>query len=317
MVKYATRFGILGLIIWSAGALFNSIACMLPTFEILFIALGLGFLAGAVHLTLTQSWHKIKPKSPYVLVGFIGIFGNELCYVSAFKFAPAAHITLINYLWPIIVVAISSYFSKDKFNFRMVIAAILGFCSIAYLIMNDSEVLFDYQCWFGYLLVILGTMMWSTYILSNQKGNSIASEMIIPYCGMGALISLGIHYQTETFVIPDLQQSFALLWLGIMSMYVAFRCWNFGISHGKVSTLSVLSYNNVMISTLLLIIFNQTTFNPQLIFSVLGLMLASALSIFEFNQIKNIMTKIFIKKEFETLAPNRTNTSKSAKIAPP
>lgn len=316
MVQHATKIGVIGLLIWSAGALFNSFACMLPTFEILTIALGIAFLVGALHLSVTKTWHKLKPISIYVFFGFLGVFGNELCYVSAFKFAPAAHITLINYLWPIMVIALSNCLSNDKLSLRIIIAAVLGFCSVAYITLSDSNAQFDIECWLGYLLVILGTIMWSLYILANRSKSSIPSEMITPYCGIGAIISLVIHYQTETFIIPDLQQTLALLWLGIMGMYVAFRCWNFGISLGKVSILSVLSYNNVLISTLLLIIFNQTAFNPQLIFSVLGLMLASVLSIFELALIKDTIKALYKKKSFLFSTSLRPQAEESTKSKP-
>lgn len=301
MDQYATKIGIVALLIWSGSALFNSMASALPTFEILSFALGLGFFAGSLHLTYTHSWYKLKQKSIYTLLGFLGVFGNELCYVSAFKFAPAAHITLINYLWPIIVIAGSGCLPNEKFNLRILFASLIGFSSVAYIIIKDSSAHLYSQYWLGYFLVILGTMMWSIYILVNRGIAAIPNEMMTLYCGIGFIISLLIHLKIETFIIPDRQQFLALLWLGIMSMCIAFKCWNFGTLHGNVELLSVLSYNNVLISTILLILFNQTDFNSQLIFSVFGLMLASILSYFDLKFIKDKYQQI--KEKIYSIEP--------------
>jgi len=297
MVPYATRIGIIGLIIWSASALFNSIAAALPTFEILTFALGLGFLAGSVYLTFNKSWHKLKQNSIFTFLGFLGVFGNEFFFVSAFKMAPAAHITLINYLWPIIVVACLSSMPKQEFCLRTILAAIIGFVSVAYIIIQDSITQFNPQYYLGYLFVVLGTMMWSIYIIVNRRACAIPSEMITLYCGIGAVISLIMHLFTESFIIPDVQQTIALLWLGVMSMCVAFKCWNFGTLHGNIGLLSVLSYNNVLISTILLMLFNNAGFNPHLIISVFGLMLASLLSCCELRVIKEKYQQI-LKSRF-------------------
>jgi len=282
MHQHATKIGTFALVIWSFGPLFNNLVSAVPIFEILSFSFGIGFICGCVYLTVTKNWHKLTQPLVYGVMGFAGIFGNELLFVSAFKFAPAAHITLINYLWPILVLTLTGLIRQDRLSLRYMIAAILGFLSVAFYIVNQIETVISGKYWIGYALVLLGTCCWSMYILANRKQEHMPSEMITIYCGLGFIISLTVHCQTETFYLPTLNEAFALCWLGFMGLGLAFNFWDFGIKWGNPRLLSILSYNTVLLSTLILIGFNQTQFDMSLVVAAVGVTLASLVSLAEY-----------------------------------
>lgn len=273
MGAHATKFGIAGLILWSFAAFFNSQLFAVPVFEILTIALGIGCVGGSLRIVFTRSWHKLKQPLTLYCLGFAGVYGNEVLYVSAFKYAPASHIVLINYLWPILVVLLSFFVPKEKFSARYLFAACIGFASVAIVILQNNMIV-EADYFIGYIMVFLGACMWSLYVLVYRTSTTMSSEMLTVYCGVGCVISLCLHLRLETFYIPTVAESGSLVWLGLIGMCVAFNFWDFGVKQGNVKLLSVLSYNNIILSSGILIIFGEAHFNPALIFSTLGLLLS-------------------------------------------
>lgn len=260
----------MGLVLWAFAAFFNSQLSTVPIFEILTIALGIGFIGGVIRLTIKRSWHKLKQPIGLYLVGFAGVFGNELLYVSSFKYAPASHIVLINYLWPILVVLLASWGVKEKFSWRYFFAALIGFASIGAFILRNEAMIASH--WIGYFFAFLAACFWSLYILVYRNSEKMTPEMLTCYCGMGSVVSLGIHLQTEKFYMPTQWECLSLAWLGAIGMCVAFNFWNFGVKNGNIKLLSILSYNNIILSTGILILLGEAYFEPALLWAIIGLL---------------------------------------------
>ena len=124
--SWATVIGYSGLVLWSLSPLMVAQLNNIPTFEILTIALSISFFVIAVKLTVQKQWQRIKQPLLIWLVGVIGIYGNDLTYIAAFKYAPPAHVDLINYLWPIFVILGSGLLPSEKFTYRHLLAGLLG-----------------------------------------------------------------------------------------------------------------------------------------------------------------------------------------------
>ncbi len=272
MKAHATKIGATGLVLWAFAAFFNSQLSAVPVFEILTIALGIGFLSGLARVVFLKSWSQLKQPIWLYLLGFIGVFGNELLYVSAFKFAPASHIILINYLWPILVVILAGIVFKQTFSWRYFGAALLGFGSVAIFLLKNEAMLAQY--WIGYLFAFFAACCWCLYVLMYRASRTMTAEMLTCYCGMGFILSLFIHLQTETFYLPSQWEWISLIWLGGIGMCIAFNFWNFGIKNGNIKLLSVLSYNNIILSSCILTLFGENYFDLTLMWSMFGLVLS-------------------------------------------
>jgi drug/metabolite transporter (DMT)-like permease len=279
MEKHATKIGVLGLLLWAFAAFFNSQLYRIPIFEILTIALGIGFLGGCIRILTIGTWKELEQPLKFYLIGFLGVFGNELLYVSAFKFAPPCHIVLINYLWPILVVFFAGSILKEEASWRYGIAAILGFFSIGFFLYQHESVLSQY--WLGYLFAFLAACFWSFYVLAYRRCKAMTPEMLTCYCGLGCIISFFIHHETEVFILPTAWEAISLTWLGIIGMCIAFNFWNFGIKNGNIRLLSILSYNNIILSTAILILLGEAYFEPAILWATMGLVISYSLFIFK------------------------------------
>jgi drug/metabolite transporter (DMT)-like permease len=122
--------------------------------------------------------------------------------------------------------------------------------------------------------------VWTLYTLFNNQAEKMPREMITLYCGMGFLVALTLHFHTETLYVPTLQESIALVWLGLFGLFIAFNAWDVGIKYGNKRLLSVLTYNNVFFATLLLIAFGQAQFSWPLLFATLGVMIATTIALY-------------------------------------
>jgi drug/metabolite transporter (DMT)-like permease len=265
---WATAIGYSGLILWSLSPLMVAQLKNIPTFEILAIALSISFVVIALKLTIQNQWGRIKQPWLVWLIGVIGIFGNDLTYIAAFKYAPPAHVDLINYLWPIFVILGSSLLPSEKFTYKHLLAGLLGLTGF-YILLTDGTSMAHFRPSYviGYLLALLDALIWAAYTLLARYYGKTPIEMIGMYCGVGALFSLLTHCQFEATIIPSLTQGLIILFIGFSTSGTAYFLWDYGVKHGNFKLLSNLSYGNPIISILLLALFHQAQLTAALLFA--------------------------------------------------
>lgn len=265
-----TLIGYAGLFMWSLAALFTAAVESIPTFEILSIVFIISFSVTAIKLSTSKTWHKVLQPWPIWLLGIIGIYGNDVLYVSAFKHAPAVQADLINYLWPILVILFAGLLPKEKLTAKHIVGGLLGFTG-TYLIVTGGKGLsgFESQYWQGYLLALLDAIVWSGYSLAARHYGKTPVEMIGMYCGVNAVLSLLTHFSFEPTVIPSGIQWAALVAMGFTTQGAAYFLWDYGIKRGDFKLLSVLSYGNPVLSVGFLILFGLATLSTSLIVACL------------------------------------------------
>ncbi len=261
--RYPTFIGYSALIFWALAAPFTVKIKDIPIFETLTIVFTISFFFSAIKLTLCKQWHTLKQPWFLWLIGFLGIYGNDLLYIAAFKHAPAAQADLINYLWPIFVILFTGLLPDEKLSFRHVLAASLGFTGI-YVLINQSGQGMESQYLFGYILAFLDAVIWSIYTLVARRFGKSPVEMIGIYCGVGAICSLFIHFQWETTLIPANNQWLILIVMGMTTQCLAYFFWDFGVKRGDFKLLSILSYGNPILSILFLIFFGMADASYEL-----------------------------------------------------
>lgn len=254
--KSATLIGYYGLFFWTIAPVLVSSVRNIPTFQVLCTALGVSFTSTALFLTYTKRWKLLKQPIRLWIIGILAIYGNDVLYIAAFKYAPPAQADLISYLWPILVILFSGLLPKEKFTLKHLLAGLLGFTGI-YVLLNDRAEFSQFQTEYviGYLLALGSAIVWSIYTLTARHYGQTRSEAIGVYCGVGMLCSLLTHYHLETFVPPTSEQWLAMITMGLTTQGLAYFCWDYGVKRGDFKLLNVLSYSNPIVSVLLLIVF--------------------------------------------------------------
>ncbi|MEO8645191.1 DMT family transporter [Pseudomonas sp.] len=263
----ATAVGVIAIFLWSSLALLTTLTEGIPPFELLALGFGAAFAASLVILGRRgiagfSSW-----RQPWAVwaTGFVGIFVYHALYFFALKAAPAAEASLINYLWPLLLVLLSAFSAGEKLHKRQLLGALLGLAGTALIMQQRATNAGTAMPIAGYLAAFGCALIWSTYSVINRRFSEVPSSIIGGICGLVAVAGLACHLAFETTVQPDFSQWTAIVVLGLGPVGLAFFAWDHATKHGSLATLGALSYLAPLISTLLLITMGRSHASPILI----------------------------------------------------
>lgn len=270
-VHSATAVGVIAIFLWSCLALLTTLTEGLPPFEVLTLSFGVAFVAslmilGRRGLSGFSSW-----RQPWAVwaTGFVGIFIYHALYFFALKAAPAAEASLINYLWPLLLVLLSAFAAGEKLHKRQVLGALLGLAGTALIMQQRGSDITAAMPIPGYLAAFGCALIWAGYSVFNRRFKAVPSSIIGGICGMSAIGGLVCHLAFETTIWPSTSQWAAIIVLGLGPAGLAFFAWDHATKHGSLATLGALSYLAPLISTLLLIVVGRSHASPLLLIPAL------------------------------------------------
>ena len=158
----STFFGILAIMLWGGLALLGLSTQAIPAFQLLAMCFFISALLMFVkRLLCAQPLLKKSQMTPAQwLVGIMGLFGFHFCYFIALKNAPAIEVSLIAYLWPMLLAILVA----DKSNrFKALIGGLVGFIGISFIILDDSGLALNWDYLLGYGLAACCALIWSLY----------------------------------------------------------------------------------------------------------------------------------------------------------
>lgn len=278
-----TCIGFLAIVIWASSPLVNTLLARIPVFELLSYSLWLSGLIGVVRLTWSRRWSAVFQQPWYVwCIGFVGIYSNEVSYVSSLKFAPASHINVINWLWPVMVLVWAKLFLKeDVWDRRVALAALCAFVGVCVMV-SEGHQLQAFHPYFaiGYALALLAALIWSGFTVVSRRFKDAPHEMVHLYCGIASVCSMGLHHRYETHVVPNVSEYGALFVMGFAISGMAYYFWDRGIKKGNLKQLTIMSYSGPIFSLLLLLAFHQAQVTLKIVMAS-ALVLCAALLVRE------------------------------------
>ncbi|MEM8505333.1 MAG: EamA family transporter [Cyanobacteria bacterium P01_D01_bin.1] len=105
----------------------------------------------------------------------------------------------------------------------------------------------------GYLSALLCALVWSSYSILSRRFATVLNNAVGGFCGATAFLAWLCHFLFESTVIPIGKEWLAILCLGLGPVGLAFFTWDYGVKHGNIKVLGILSYLTPLVSTLLLI----------------------------------------------------------------
>lgn len=267
-VKLPTTIGCGALAVWSVYAfVVSELLIQLPVFQTLFLMFGISFVAMCIRLTITKRWYLLKQPWLIWIIGVIGVCGSDVAYISAVKYAPPAHVDFIDYLWPFFVILFAGFLPKEKFSLQHIIAGLLGFLGVFLLLTGgDGFIGIKPEYMTGYIFAFTAAIIWSLYTLINRCFEETPIEMVGMYCGIGAVLSLVLHFHFESWVLPSFKDGCLVGILGLSSG-VAYLLWSYGTQKGNLKLLGVLAYFTPILSMGLLVFSGKEPLSYALIFA--------------------------------------------------
>jgi drug/metabolite transporter (DMT)-like permease len=252
---------------WAVEPLLISSVNGLPIFELLTIIFLSSFAMTAVRITWNKKWRLVLKQSAFIwLAGFAGICVSDFAYIYGSQYAPIAHIDLIDYIWPCLGIFFTSLLPKEKLKFQHFLGGLMGFAGIYFLIgpeLQTQGISGDYML--GYILAIVGAVFWGGYTAFTRYHLALPTEMVGMYCGLGAVVCFILHLNMESFVMPSLEQGSLSVLTGLTGAGLAYQLWDYGVKHGEVYLLNILTYVARIVAMVLLVVMGKEPFSWGLV----------------------------------------------------
>lgn len=247
--------GAVAVIMWGTLGVLGKFSQNLNPQFVLAVCFAVASIIGAVVCLYTH--RQIRVGSISRLVMFVVLLsGYHLVYLASFKYAPALHVSLINYLWPAFLILLGNVFFSLGSGWRGYTGALLGFTGIGVLMFGDRVLAFDNTAVFGYLLALIGALLWALFsnLRRNDQTDSIASMTMICFVSsiVCALLMLIGDDVPKVLLRSDI---IVVLLLAVGPAGGAFFLWDIGLRHGNAAFLAIFGYLAPIISTALMIAF--------------------------------------------------------------
>ena len=275
----ATLTGLAAILLWGMLALLTSYCARIPAFELTAMTFFVAFLIGVAYFIFSGcDWSQFRQPLSVWVTGVVGLFGYHALYFAAMRSAPAIEVSLIAYLWPILIVVFSSFLPQEKLRWFHVLGALLGFGGVALLFVSKGAFQIDPAHTLGYVFALLCAVIWSGYSVISRKHKAVPMVLTGAFCGVTALLSLVCHLAFEKTVVPLSAEWLPILALGVGPVGIAFFAWNYGMKHGSIKLLGTLSYLAPLISGALLVCFGRSAYSWRLLAAGVLIMVGAMVS---------------------------------------
>jgi len=206
----------------------------------------------------------------------------ELCFSYAIALAQTAQqaieVSLVNYLWPGLTVAMLILFKEIKFNVFVIVGLAISLSGIILIqtgqgALTWSNILSNIlENPISYILAFVGATLWSLYCVITKKYSDGHNPISFFFVAISIVLwtkylwSHGLSLNA----IPEVELTTIGL-LGIVSVVMAlgYAAWNIGIIKGNITILVTLSYFSPVISTLISMFILQTNLPTEFLYGVI------------------------------------------------
>ncbi len=262
----ATLTGFSAILLWSTLALLTALSGDIPPFQLTAMTFFLAFLIGVAAFLKAGCDFSCLRQPPAVWInGVFGLFGYHALYFMALRSAPAIEASLINYLWPVLIVLFSAFLPGERLRWFHALGVGLGFFGVGVLLLGGGTLQMNASYLPGYAFALACAVIWALYSVNSRRCNAAPTLLVGAFCGATALLSLICHLLFEKTVLPTASEWIPVLLLGTGPVGLAFFAWDVGVKRGNIRLLGALSYIAPLLSSVLLILFGRATFTWNLL----------------------------------------------------
>ena len=230
--KSAYIYLILTMLLWSATPAVAKLALgELDNYQLLFYT-NIVWVISLFLINIFQGKLKIianyTKKEYLIMFGMwgIGIFLYYILLYGSFSLAPAGQVNVMNYIWPVCIILFSILLLKEKFNYKTVIAVILGFSGALVAFTQWNILAFSNQYSIGYILAALAAICYGLFSVLGKKLTYDEFPSMLIYYISASILTIPMLLFVSDFVIPkSLTTIIAIIALGGIMNSVAFVFW--------------------------------------------------------------------------------------------
>ena len=137
----ATLIGFVAIVTWAFLALLSTLAGPIPPFQLAAMTFLIGGLTGAASWLVRPSAIKsLRQPWPVWALGTAGLCIYHCLYFSAIQAAPPVEVSLIAYLWPLLIVLFAAFLPGERLRAHHVVGAIMGFAGAVIIITKGGSI---------------------------------------------------------------------------------------------------------------------------------------------------------------------------------
>lgn len=245
----------------------------------------------------------------YLISATVLFLVYELCFSYAIALAQTAQqaieISLVNYLWPSMTVAMLILFKELKFNPMVIVGLSISLGGIIYIQTGNGA--FDWHTVLNniqvnpisYILAFLGASLWALYCVITKKysggHNPIALFFLCITIVLWLKMALLHPEQLSTLPHVDVSTMAYMLMVSIVTG-LGYAAWNIGINQGNITLLVTLSYFSPIFSSLLSMWILQTQLSVSFWQGAILVTLGSFICWISTNW-QEIKSKLFVRNQ--------------------
>jgi drug/metabolite transporter (DMT)-like permease len=263
--KISNIKGYAAIMMWSFSALFVAWTPLIPPFLLASITSGIGFLFFCLKWLQKREIpkHLFSQAWPVWVLFFMAVPVYRSLYFLGLKNAPIIEANLLNYLWPILIVALSAILDKKTQSKYFYTGSALCFVGMIFIGMSkSSQDLFIHFEW-GHIFALAGALNWALYCVLTRRYPSAPTDMIGIMHAVSFFVLMGLHFVFEPAIHNlelDSWHFIGVIGLGL-SVSLGYAFWDDAMSHGEREKVAVMAYFTPLLSTFLLLIITPTSMN--------------------------------------------------------
>lgn len=210
-----------------------------------------------------SQWPRAKDIFPLIILAFLNFVCSNGLSTWGVKYISAGLGAIIGAIFPLWLVIIGLFSSKDKIPARAIAGLILGFAGVCIIFYDHLKDFLNPDFRFGIMLSIIATWTWAFGSLYTKEH----ANKFNPYFGLGFQMAIaGISlffistFDPKFIPIPKIpaESWWAIAYLVVFGSLIAFVAYLYALQHLPTEQASIYAYINPVVAVLLgALIFNE------------------------------------------------------------
>jgi drug/metabolite transporter (DMT)-like permease len=254
--RTATLIGFAAILMWSLLALLTVASGAVPPFQLAAMTFAIaGTMGAATWLFRPGAAAALRQPAQVWVLGVGGLFGYHALFFLALRLAPPAEAQLVNYLWPVLIVLLSSFLPGEHLRLHHFAGAVIALSGTVLLLLSRGGITFAEAYLPGFAAAFVAAFTWAIYSVMSRRNAAAPTDVVVGFCLATAVLAAIFHAALEQTQWPQTPgQWLAVLGLGLGPVGAAFYAWDIGMKRGEIRVLGVGSYLAPLLSTAFLML---------------------------------------------------------------
>jgi drug/metabolite transporter (DMT)-like permease len=201
----------------------------IDSFQMLFYMFGSAFLILTITFAFNGKLEQIKALTKKELLKLILIsmtsFMYYFLYSLALKLVPAIEASMLNYLFPVMIVVFAIPINKEKLDTLKIVSIFFGFTGMLIILTKGNIINLRLTNVTGDILAVFAAAMWGVFSnlgKRNSIDNWISNYVYVLAAFCSSIISMFVF---SRFIVPDIKTLVGTFWIGMSNIVIAYYLW--------------------------------------------------------------------------------------------